>query len=158
MIHPVMRNQEAEVGSTYGHLYKHTYCNMSVPGISWSCTLCRSWVAGQPSIVILDGTGSGATHLAYCAYGFFAFLERSLLYMTLCCEQNDLSRLRRRGGASPTFPIPVCPSVADFDDEEAGDPWYISLFFFTPGVASVVPFDSLRHLEQTMVFVISGRR
>lgn len=46
--------------------------------------------------------------------------------------------------------MPVCPSVADLDDEEAGDPWYISLFFFTPGVARVVPFDNLRHLEQTM--------
>lgn len=51
---------------------------------------------------------------------------------------------------STTFPMPVCPSVADLDDEEAGDPWYISLFFFTPGVARVVPFDNLRHLEQTM--------
>lgn len=46
--------------------------------------------------------------------------------------------------------MPVCPSVADLDDEEAGDPWYISLFFFTTGVARVVPLDSLRHLEQTM--------
>lgn len=50
-----------------------------------------------------------------------------------------------------TFPIPVCPRVADLDEEEAGDPWYISLFFFTPGVARVVPLDNLRHLEQTMV-------
>ena len=53
-------------------------------------------------------------------------------------------------GTPLTFPIPVCPSVADLDEEEAGDPWYISLFFFTPGVASVVPFDNLRHLEHTM--------
>lgn len=74
--------------------------------------------------------------------------------MTLRCERNDPSRLRRKEGASLTFPIPVCPSVADLDDEEAGEPWYISLFFFTPGVASVVPFDSLRHLEQTMAFLL----
>lgn len=46
--------------------------------------------------------------------------------------------------------MPVCPSVADLDDAEAGDPWYISLFFLTPGVARLVPLDSFWHLEQTM--------
>lgn len=62
-----------------------------------------------------------------------------------------VARKKLEEGAQHTFPIPVCPSVADLDDEEAGDPWYISLFFFTPGVARVVPFDNFRHLEQTMV-------
>lgn len=41
-----------------------------------------------------------------------------------------------------TFPMPAWPSVAGFEDEAAAEPWYISDFFFTPGVARVVPFDS----------------
>lgn len=51
--------------------------------------------------------------------------------------------------------MPVCPNVADLDDEDAGDPKYISLFFLTPGVARLVPLDSLLHFEQTMV-VLKG--
>lgn len=50
-----------------------------------------------------------------------------------------------------TFPTPVWPWVAGFDEEVAGDPWYISVFFFTPGVASVVPLDNFWHFEQTIL-------
>lgn len=56
-----------------------------------------------------------------------------------------------------TFPMPVCPSVADLDAVEAGDPWYISLFFFTPGVARLVPLDTFRHFEQTIAAFESGK-
>lgn len=35
--------------------------------------------------------------------------------------------------------------------EAVDDPWYISLFFFTSGVARVVFFVSFWHLEQTMM-------
>lgn len=69
--------------------------------------------------------------LEYWAYGFFALFDSSLL-----------------------FEIPDCPNVADFfslaDEEEAGEPWYISFFFFTPGVARVV-LESFWHLVQTML-------
>ena len=75
------------------------------------------------------------TYLEYIAYGFFAALESSLLFET-----------------------PVWPSVADFllppaaaADDEAGEPKYISLFFLTPGVTSVVPLDCFWHLAHTMM-------
>ena len=50
--------------------------------------------------------------------------------------------------------MPVCPNVADFfslvDEDDAGEPWYMSLFFFTPGVARVV-LESFWHLLQTIL-------
>jgi len=54
-----------------------------------------------------------------------------------------------------TFPIPVFPKVADvfapLFDVPAGDPWYISFFFLTSGVAREVGFVSFAHLAQTML-------
>ncbi len=54
--------------------------------------------------------------------------------------------------------MPVWPSVADFlsplppaEDEADGEPRYMSDFFLTPGVASLVPVDSLEHLLQTII-------
>lgn len=68
---------------------------------------------------------------------------------------------RRIGAKSLTLPTPVWPNVevlvaVDDDDEEAdaAEPWYISLFFFTPGVARVVPLDSFAHLAQTILKLI----
>lgn len=50
-----------------------------------------------------------------------------------------------------TFPTPVWPRVADLEDEATADPWYISVFFFTPGVARVVPVESFWHFAQTIL-------
>lgn len=50
--------------------------------------------------------------------------------------------------------MPVCPNVADFppvaDEDDAGEPWYMSLFFLTPGVTRVV-LESFWHLVHTML-------
>ena len=57
--------------------------------------------------------------------------------------------------------MPLFPSVEDvldlsllFDDDPAGEPKYISFFFFTPGVASDVVFATLEHLEHSTIFVV----
>lgn len=57
------------------------------------------------------------------------------------------------------MPIPSLPSVAEVLVlwpllDPAGEPKYISFFFFTPGVASVVDLASFWHLEQTILIVM----
>lgn len=50
-----------------------------------------------------------------------------------------------------TFPTPDWPCDADFEVEAAAEPWYISAFFFTPGVARVVPLEIFWHFVQTIL-------
>ncbi len=69
----------------------HTYGNKCVPETPWSCIWCKCWVNGLDLTSPLhtqrlqrQEEWRGGTHLEYCAYGFLALLERSLL--CCCCH------------------------------------------------------------------------